>query len=765
MNVGNFAGITNPETLRGTPIGGFVPLPLSAPNVVEVDDMTFVRTGTVSQASLYSKLPSWASADQVVQVNTNLPRPQAAWHGVSFGASRFCAISRVGTDISPSGACAISTDDGVTWTEQVLPTLPDGAVWSHIEFAASLFVIVPNFGTTYATSPDGITWTVRSFPRYGIWRGVRANNGVIIIIGAYGNVLRSTDLINWTFPTISGTSPLLTSPFWAVGTYGNDFILATVSSVSNVFQFFSGSGGGSTFTAATQLTSVIGGSAISTNGFLTIPEIDTAFFSIEGDETLGNVAIMFAYTLSSNSNINIYGYINTASYASTISGVYVVGDNTISNDGTFSASNQPCFVRKIGSEYVYSSIQGEVITKNSINAGWGTSRGVRSSVNAVSLWIAGGNGKFVGVGGPYLAASHGLRSFAWSTTSSWTGATRRALPKTMDIGVNTINNTCLSGDRTIVAGGNGSSVSITSIYSDDGQNWRFSTLPAQQAWVSCAGNGSVVVAIAANGSTAYSTNNGETWTSGALPTGTAWFNVAWGGGNFVAAQNNASTWATSTDGINWTTRSGPVMQSPNIIFDSVSWIAFSGSAEGTTSFVISRSTNGGTTWSVTQDFSPLFGTVSSVRAINVSGRTVLFSIRVGVDFVNSLVYTTDGGVTFNQTLVSSSLNGNTGGPSTFGSGMGLIIAPRQVNPMSISFDGLLWQTAQGSYAQGVQEPIFIPTSMGVTLPFGGKNYSCLFPLTNARFGSSWLRGRYTRTAITSNPQGMTSTQVNYMRVA
>jgi hypothetical protein len=57
----------------------------------------------------------------------------------------------------------VSTDNGATWST-VSNALPVSSVWSSVAYAAGQWVAFQASGNSYATSPDGVTWTARALP-------------------------------------------------------------------------------------------------------------------------------------------------------------------------------------------------------------------------------------------------------------------------------------------------------------------------------------------------------------------------------------------------------------------------------------------------------------------------------------------------------------------------------------------------------------------------------------------------------------------------
>jgi hypothetical protein len=104
------------------------------------------------------------------------------WNSIAYGNNRFVAVS------STSGTIAAYSLDGVTWTAS---TLPATASWTKVTYGQGVFLAVSTT-TAAATSPDGITWTLRATStaasgfsavtfgnrdRYGLFVGVGAGTG------------------------------------------------------------------------------------------------------------------------------------------------------------------------------------------------------------------------------------------------------------------------------------------------------------------------------------------------------------------------------------------------------------------------------------------------------------------------------------------------------------------------------------------------------------------------------------------------------------
>lgn len=113
------------------------------------------------------------------------------WADVCYGNGTFVAVAG-----GPSNVAAYSTDGGATW---VASTLPASLEWGCVAYGAGLFVAVCYNSLSYATSPDGITWTARTISSsYPPTNNISFANGYFHLCTVGGwTLLRSADGINW----------------------------------------------------------------------------------------------------------------------------------------------------------------------------------------------------------------------------------------------------------------------------------------------------------------------------------------------------------------------------------------------------------------------------------------------------------------------------------------------------------------------------------------------------------------------------------------
>lgn len=115
-------------------------------------------------------------------------------YGIVYGADKFVAVG--------FGSTIAYSSNGVTWTNS--PSTVTNLFWQDVTFGNGLYVAVASTlagGSTnvYATSPDGITWTMRTLPESNIWQTVGFGDGLFVVIASGGRVLRSSNGISWTF--------------------------------------------------------------------------------------------------------------------------------------------------------------------------------------------------------------------------------------------------------------------------------------------------------------------------------------------------------------------------------------------------------------------------------------------------------------------------------------------------------------------------------------------------------------------------------------
>jgi hypothetical protein len=169
----------------------------------------------------------WSSDGIVWQYATTVPA-LLNWTCVAYGGTSplFVAINENGATTN----CVMTSPDGVTWT---IRTVPTALQWNSVTWGAgpNLFVAVARNGavaTNIITSPDGITWTSRTSPAANIWRSVTFGSNIVTGAAYYiavsssattaNKIMYSTNGTTWTGVTGPNTEAHYSVAFFQVGT-------------------------------------------------------------------------------------------------------------------------------------------------------------------------------------------------------------------------------------------------------------------------------------------------------------------------------------------------------------------------------------------------------------------------------------------------------------------------------------------------------------------------------------------------------------------
>ena len=120
------------------------------------------------------------------------------------------------------GNRVMTSPDGITWTLRTSAALNE---WMSVTYGNGLFVAVARTGTgnRVMTSPDGITWTARASAADNDWWSVTYGNGLFVAVSTTGSgnrVMTSPDGITWTARASAANNG------WRSVTYGNGLFVA-----------------------------------------------------------------------------------------------------------------------------------------------------------------------------------------------------------------------------------------------------------------------------------------------------------------------------------------------------------------------------------------------------------------------------------------------------------------------------------------------------------------------------------------------------------
>lgn len=120
----------------------------------------------------------------------------------SVGFVSVCYSPQIHLFVTVAGSAGTQTkvatsSNGLSWT---LRSYPEENTWTSVCWANGLFVAVASSGTNrIMTSPDGVTWTAVAAPEANSWTAVTYCNGVYIAVASTGTnrVMTSIDGATW----------------------------------------------------------------------------------------------------------------------------------------------------------------------------------------------------------------------------------------------------------------------------------------------------------------------------------------------------------------------------------------------------------------------------------------------------------------------------------------------------------------------------------------------------------------------------------------
>ena len=213
-------------------------------------------------ASAAVSLTPGSSTEPGITWSTRTTPTDNQWRSVTYGNGLFVAVAVTGT-----GNQVMTSPDGITWTIRSSPDLTVDYDWQSVTFGNGLFVAVSSNSAditrTVMTSPDGINWTLRTAPKLQ-WVSVAYGNGLFVAVSVNGTVdqrvMTSPDGITWTSRTATDEIN------WNSVTYGNGLFVAVANDESNTKNRVMTSPNGITWTSRTHAADNIWRSVAYGNG-------------------------------------------------------------------------------------------------------------------------------------------------------------------------------------------------------------------------------------------------------------------------------------------------------------------------------------------------------------------------------------------------------------------------------------------------------------------------------------------------------------------
>lgn len=135
-------------------------------------------------------------------VNSN--SPTGGFNDVIFAGGQFVAIGYINN--------CYTSDDGKSWESKSIPQ-PDSSVsYNSLAYGNGLYIAIPGGYNTsaqssYATSPDGISWTKRYLPSSKAWSVVEYGGNRFVVLDSGSTAAYSSDGINWAQVTMPVSKP------------------------------------------------------------------------------------------------------------------------------------------------------------------------------------------------------------------------------------------------------------------------------------------------------------------------------------------------------------------------------------------------------------------------------------------------------------------------------------------------------------------------------------------------------------------------------
>lgn len=454
---------------------------------------------------------------------------------IAYGGGRFVAIEG-----NFSNSVAWSAN-GTSWTVTTLPSNDDSTEsnWIDIAYGNGRFVAISDSSAMAAYSFNGATWYKSNLPATAEWSSINYGQGTFYVTSLGDLAASSPDGVTWTIRDGSYLSIDITA------TNANSINTATARTLPSASTWQDVLWDGSKFVAIGYTTATtLGAYATSTNG---------------ATWTGGTIA-----QSGGNHEYTCLAYNGTNQYVALIGGNGGTNDIATSTDGTTwstTANALPAnsFWKQViwdGSKYVAIRADSANIATSSNGTTWTGSAVSGGSSDATSIAVGA-----IGATTYYIIVSGGTgtsQAVSHSTNGASTWTTANSMPSAA-----LWSSVAYGNQRFVAVAGNTATTTTTAAFSTNGTSWTSATMPGAAArWIKVIWTGTAFLAFAYNSNrTAYSTN-GATWVEGpAQPSTANWFTAAsTGTTSYTVATLATATTTTASSmefaiGVNWLTTS------------------------------------------------------------------------------------------------------------------------------------------------------------------------------------------------------------------
>lgn len=417
-----------------------------------------------------------------------------------------------------SAVVSVSNNQGVGWTQYPMPS---SQAWSSVTYGSGVYVAVSGWSsvsTVGAYSTTGTNWTQITLPTSAAWSSVTYGNGKFVAVAATGQVIYSTNGINWTAsPTTTLSGTVVSGSAWLDVQFGNGVFLATQQNVSasnaaaysvdGINWTLTALSANSTWTSATYNAALSQWAVVSGPASLTgttgtsnaITLLNISSTSVSAYSTNG-----ISWSLGGSMGVS-QGFFNIVSYGNGLFVAAAAGTSTVvasaNNGQTWTGYALPSVQQWVETAYgggTFVVVSGGSVSSNAVAYSTNGTTWTAATMPYSAKWtsVTYGNGRFVAVS----AAGNTVYS---TNGSTWTDSTSTTL--TAQTGSNGWDNIRF-GNGLFFALNGGATSAVSAATSPDGVTWTLRSLPANAVWCDSAFGGTNGGKIQLNQLTNYNYN-------------------------------------------------------------------------------------------------------------------------------------------------------------------------------------------------------------------------------------------------------------------